>query len=135
MSKIYDTLTKKNIAISTALKRGIVTIPTRFIIPFKQVLIPSEDGKSKRMISTNDATVLFRQNKLKLHQIIGEYDVSSIASLDNKTNDDRIKKSIRTIKQNRMGIKRKKEIIQRKKNMFRYVLNYNDKKNFLKIIK
>lgn len=73
MNKIFDTQTKKHIAISSALKRGIVKNPARFVIPNGRVLIPQ--GRTKIMISTKEATKLFKDGKIKLNQIIGSFDL------------------------------------------------------------
>ena len=132
MSKVFDTVEKKNIAISTALKRGLVKNPSRFKIPLNKVIIP--DGKKRKMITTSEATMLFRSNKLKLHQIIGTYDVSAFGDIyENDTGDIVAEdaKKITTIKQDRQRKREKKKIEELKPNIIRYVLKPADKKNSL----
>lgn len=95
MNKIFDTITQKNIAISTALKRGIAKNPSRFQIPKGMVLIP--DGKKKRMVTTRAANKLFKANLLNLNKIIGTFDFNEFRSTITKPKIK--KKEIKKIKE------------------------------------
>lgn len=123
MNKIFDRFTKKNIAISTALKRGIAKNPSRFEIPKGMVLIP--DGKTKRMVTTRAANKLFKANLLNLNKIIGTFDFNEFKSIITKP---KIKKK---------EIKKIKELSEDTP-VIRYVLTQSDKRdsyalyNFLK---
>jgi hypothetical protein len=65
---IYDRDMEQNIKIRTAIDRGIVKNPNRFILPKNKVLIP--DGKTKKYITPFQADILVKKGKLKENKII-----------------------------------------------------------------
>lgn len=131
MSKIFDTVTKRDISISTALKNGLIKNPARFIIPRDKVIIPVKGGRE--IVTVAKATKLLKAGKIKLSQVLGSYDLiqPDIIILGAVTSP--------TVKKPNITKTEKKAI----KNQFgsglvRYVLTPDDKKdayafyNFLK---
>ena len=128
MSKIFDTITKRDISISTALKNGLIKNPARFIIPRDKVIIPVTGGRD--IVTVVKATKLLKAGKIKLSQVLGSYDFKLSMSMFSK--DAEIKKPSITKKE------KKSIVTQYKNDLIRYVLTPDDKKdayafyNFLK---
>lgn len=119
--RIYDTETRQNIRIKRAIQLGIKENPKRFKIPFGKVLI--KRGNTYRLLTTKEATTEFKNGVFQLSDVIGAFDFN--IDKGNITLPKKILKRDETL------IKREKE----NGNIFRYVLNNNDKKDFYALYK
>lgn len=114
MSKvIFDTETKQKITIRTALDRGIAKNPKRFNLPKNKVLIPS--GKTKKLITPYQASILVKKGELQINKIIGDFDLE----VDEKS----------IIKNNQLGKREQSRIIKENKNnnIIRHILTPTEK--------
>jgi len=116
MSKvIFDTETKQKITIRTAIDRGIVKNVKRFILPKNKVLIPS--GRTKKLITPFQASILVKKGKLQINKIIGDFDLEVDAK--------------HMIKNNQLGKRQQTRIRKENKNLniIRHILTPDEKRD------
>jgi len=132
MSKvIYDTEQKDKITIRTAINRGIVKNPKRFILPKNKVLIPS--GKTKKLITPFQASKLIKEGKLQINRVIGDFDltVNNINPVRYISDGKQLIKADIDYEKpkvinNKLG-KRQQNKIKKETGIIRYTLTPNDK--------
>lgn len=127
MSKLYDTQTKRYVTVATALRNGLIKEPARFEIPRGKVIIPTKKGRE--MVTTNKATKLLKESKIKLSQILGSYD----NELNRESRDDDViippPDGSNTLKTTQLSYNQRANIKSSNTDIQRYVLTPNDKRD------
>jgi hypothetical protein len=110
---IYDKETKKYVSIAISLTNGIRDKPDRFIIPKNRVIVP--DGRTYKLITPYQATLLIRKNKLDIKRIIGNF---------KRTREEKI-----NLKEAKIGVRKRRviEALENNDNFVRHVMTPTEK--------